>query len=203
MGSARRSATSGPGHGQAESADAFLPVAYNELRRLAAHHLARETGYPRLEPSALVHEAWLRLASGRARYLGHAHFLVAASETMRQILLAQARHRHAARHGGGQTRVALDGLDLAAAGVEGDWVAVDECLESFAHLDARKAALVRLRYFAGFTLPEAAGILGISPATAKRWWSISRNWLYDAISRTRQEAYRVGKPNPEQQPSRV
>ena len=138
-----------------------------------------------LQPTALVHEAWLRLGGDRqANWKNRRHFFGAAAEAMRQILIEKARRRHARRHGGGQERVESGALDLAFAAETDDRVlAVSQALERLAALDAEKAELVKLRYFVGLTMDEAAMAIGISVPTAKRWWIFSRAWLAREIKR--------------------
>jgi RNA polymerase sigma factor (TIGR02999 family) len=145
--------------------------------------MAREPAGQTLQPTALVHEAWLRLGGDeQPTWQNRAHFLGAAAEAMRRILIDNARRRRALRHGGGQERVDIDDLELAAV-VDNDdqLLAVHEALDKLAAQDPRKAELVKLRYFAGLTIEEAALALGISEPTAKRWWTFARTWLYQEI----------------------
>ena len=169
--------------GDAGVAEQLLTLVYDELRRLAAAKMARESAGQTLQPTALVHEAWLRLGGDRQPgWQNRAHFFAAAAEAMRRILIDRARHRHALRHGGGQERVNVDDIDLAAtAGSDGQLLAVHEALDKLAAEDPRKADLVKLRYFTGLTIEEAAQTLGISEPTAKRWWAYARAWLYREI----------------------
>ncbi len=172
------------GHGETKAADQLLTLVYDELRQLAARKMAHETGTQTLEPTALVHEAWLRLAGkGNPQFANRAHFFAAASEAMRRILVENARRKHTARHGGGRRRLNLEQIELAAACKEDELLAVDEALESLCAHDPPKAELVKLRYFVGLTLEEAAEILAISAPTAKRWWTYARAWLFREISR--------------------
>lgn len=174
--------------GDSSSADQLLPLVYEELRRLAAARMAHEPPGQTLQPTALVHEAWMRLAgSGNPRWNSRAHFFGAAAEAMRRILIDQARRKLARRHGGGQVRVDLTGIDPAGPVQDEELVLVDEAVGRLAAHDPRKAELVKLRYFAGLTTPEAAGILGISVPTADRWWSYCRAWLFQEIERLRQD----------------
>ena len=170
--------------GESAAAADLLPLVYTELRLLAAAKMAREQPGQTLQPTALVHEAWLRLvdADGRARFENRAHFFSAAAEAMRRILIERARRKLAARHGGGQERLDVDEIEIAAP-VENDdeLLAVHEALEKFAAQDSEKAEFVKLRYFVGLTVEDAAGVLGISESTAKRWWTYSRAWLHEAI----------------------
>jgi RNA polymerase sigma factor (TIGR02999 family) len=166
--------------GDANSADALLPLVYEELRKLAASKMARETPGQTLQPTALVHEAWLRLiGTGSPQFSGRAHFFGAAAEAMRRILIDRARRKAAQRHGGGQQRVEIDDVEIAAPAPEDELLAVNDALEKFASLDAKKAELVKLRFFAGLTLEQAASVLGVSEPTAKRWWAYARAWLFE------------------------
>lgn len=169
--------------GEPQSATAMLPLVYEELRKLAAHKMANEAPGHTLQPTALVHEAWLRLGGVQGqRFDNRAHFFGAAAEAMRRILIDHARRRRAQRHGGNHERVEFQEADLVAPGDDDEMLAVHEALEKLAAQDARKAELVKLRYFAGMTLSEAAQALGISEPTAKRDWAYARAWLYDKIS---------------------
>jgi len=165
--------------GDSTAAEELLPLVYDELRKLAAHKMARELPGQTLQPTALVHEAWLRLVDGQAaRWDGRAHFFAAAAEAMRRILIENARRKRAQRHGGGLARLDIDQVDVAAPAKDEELFAVSEALEKFAAFDKQKAELVKLRYFVALTIEEAAEILGISTATAERWWAYSRAWLY-------------------------
>jgi RNA polymerase sigma factor (TIGR02999 family) len=171
------------GKGEAEAAGELLSIVYNELRRLAAQKMANEPPNQTLQPTALVHEAWLRLAGhDTPQFENRAHFFAAASEAMRRILIENARRKQAARHGGGQQRVDIEVLNLAVETKDDELLAVDDALDEFAAQDPLKAELVKLRYFVGLTLEEAAEILHVSVPTAKRWWAFARAWLYQAIS---------------------
>ena len=167
--------------GNSQAAEDLLPLVYEELRRLAAAKMARENPGHTLQPTALVHEAWLRLTGDENRkWNDRTHFFAAAAESMRRILVDNARRKLAQRHGGGQVRVEL--RDITAATANDDQiVAVDEALEKFAAQDTQKAELVKLRYFVGMTIEEAAESLGISEATAKRHWAYARAWLFEEI----------------------
>ena len=166
--------------GDADSADKLLPLVYEELRKLAASKMAREAPGQTLQPTALVHEAWLRLAGGASlQFNSRAHFFGAAAEAMRRILIERARRKAALRHGGGQQRVDIDEIEIAAPVPEEQLLAVNDALDKFAALDAAKAELVKLRFFAGLTLEQAAGVLGVSEPTAKRWWAYARAWLFE------------------------
>jgi RNA polymerase sigma factor (TIGR02999 family) len=169
--------------GEPQAADRLLPLVYDELRRIAAGKMAREPAGQTLQPTALVHEAWLRLGGDeQPTWQNRAHFFGAAAEAMRRILIDNARRRHALRHGGGQERLNVDDLELAAATDNDDQLlAVHDALDKLAAQDPPKAELVKLRYFAGMTIEEAALALGISEPTAKRWWTFARTWLYQEI----------------------
>jgi RNA polymerase sigma factor (TIGR02999 family) len=170
--------------GDKRAAEELLPLVYEELRKLAGSKMAHETPGQTLQPTALVHEAWLRLAGNQsARWEGRAHFFGAAAEAMRRILIDNARRKAARRHGGELERVDILEIDLAAAAPDDDLLSLNEALERFEAVDKPKAELVKLRYFAGLTIEEAASALGISLATAKRWWTFSRAWLFNQIRR--------------------
>ena len=169
--------------GEAGAADQLLPVVYEELRRLAAGKMAHEAAGHTLQPTALVHEAWLRLAGNEnPKWENRAHFFGAAAEAMRRILIDSARRKRAVRHGGGQQRLNVEDLDLAARSEDDQLLEVHEALDRLAAQDKVKAELVKLRYFAGLTIAEAAHVLGISEPTAKRYWAYARAWLYREVS---------------------
>ena len=170
--------------GNPRAAAELLPLVYEELRRLAAQRMARENPGHTLQATALVHEAWLRLSD--ARFENRTHFFGAAAEAMRRILIERARRKLAAMHGAGAEHVDVDDIEIAASGEkEDELLAVHEALDAFAAHDARKAELVKLRYFAGLTIEEAADALGISTPTAKRDWTYARAWLFREIARGR------------------
>jgi len=170
--------------GEPNAAAALLSQVYAELRELARAKMAREQPGHTLQPTALVHEAWLRLGSGGQRFENRAHFFGAAAEAMRRLLIERARRKLAARHGGGAEHVDVDNLEIALApGKEEEVLAVHEALAALAAHDARKAELVKLHYFAGFTLTEAADILGVAEPTARRDWAYARAWLRREIER--------------------
>ncbi len=172
--------------GDPKAAEALLPLVYEELRRLAAHKMAAQPPGQTLQPTALVHEAWLRVSGDEnAKWQSRAHFFNAAAEAMRHILVDNARRKHALRHGGGQQRLDIQDLELAAPAKDDELLAVNEVLEKFAACDGPKAELVKLRYFAGLSLEECAELLDISPATAKRWWAYGRTWLFQEIKASR------------------
>jgi RNA polymerase sigma factor (TIGR02999 family) len=171
--------------GEPKAADELLPLVYDELRKLAAHRMSHEPPGNTLQPTALVHEAWLRLvASDQQTWQNRAHFFGAAAEAMRRILIESARRKRALRHGGNQQRLDIDKLEIAAPTPDEELLAISDALEKFSTLDEDKAKLVKLRYFAGLTIEEAASILGISRATAKRWWTYARAWLYQQVHAT-------------------
>lgn len=167
----------------------LLPLVYEELRRLAAAKMARESPGHTLQPTALVHEAWLRLGGdAQPTWANRAHFFAAAAESMRRILIDQARRKRAVRHGGDLEAVSTDstGFDLAAPGGDDrELLLVNDALDALAQHDARKAELVKLKYFAGLTLEEAAETLGVNHRTAKRDWAYARAWLFNEVQRLR------------------
>ena len=172
--------------GDAKAAEELLPLVYQELRRLAAHKMANENANHTLQPTALVHEAWLKLVGEVDRkYRGRDHFFAAAAEAMRRILIDNARRKLAQRHGGGQQRLDVADLEIATAMQDDDLLLIDDALEKLAALDPQKAELVKLRFFVGLTIEEAAEILGFSVPTAKRYWSFARAWLYQEIEVSR------------------
>lgn len=167
----------------------LLSVVYDELRRLAAARMARESHGQTLQPTALVHEVWLRLGGEhQPQWANRAHFFAAAAECMRRILIDQARRKNALRHGGDLARMNVDatGFDLASP-LEDDaeLLLVNEAVESLASVDARKAQLVKLKFFVGLTTEEAAAVLGISTSTANRDWEYTRSWLFAEVKRLR------------------
>jgi RNA polymerase sigma factor (TIGR02999 family) len=169
-------------HGDPQAADQLLPLVYDELRRLAAQKLRLEAPGQTLQATALVHEAWLRLVGqGDQPWDSRGHFFAAAAESMRRILVENVRRKRSLKQGGGRAREEL-AIDLAAAEPVEDLLALDEALDKLAGKDPLKAELVKLRYFAGMTIEEAAAALGISPATAKRYWTYTRAWLYQEIA---------------------
>ena len=170
--------------GDRSAAAELLPLVYQELRKLAAHKMAGQAAGHTLQTTDLVHEAWLRLAGGgQAEFAGRSHFFAAAAEAMRHILIDSARRKRAARHGAGQARVEFDSIEIAAPADGEELLAVHEVLDKLAAEEPQKAELVKLRYFVGMTFEEAAEVLGISAATAKRHWAYARAWLYDEIQR--------------------
>jgi RNA polymerase sigma factor (TIGR02999 family) len=169
-------------HGDRKAADELLPLVYDELRKLAASRMANEAAGNTLQPTALVHEAWLRLVGkDNPTFAGRAHFFAAAAEAMRRILIDRARRKSSLRHGGGQARVDIQQIDLAFPEADDQILAVSEALDKLAAQDPVEAELVKLRYFAGLTVEEAAGLLDISPRTARNYWAHARTWLYHEI----------------------
>jgi len=175
--------------GDPHAAGQLLPLVYDELRRLAAAKMAREAPGQTLQPTALVHEVWLRLGGDRQpQWSNRAHFFAAAAEGMRRILIDNARRKRAVRHGGELEKVSADatGFDVAAPLADAEeLLLVNEALDALAAHDPRKAELVKQKYFVGLTLEEAADVLGISPRTAKRDWAYARTWLFNEVKRLR------------------
>jgi RNA polymerase sigma factor (TIGR02999 family) len=169
-------------HGDSKAADELLPLVYEELRKLAASRMANEAPGNTLQPTALVHEAWLRLVGqSNPHFDGRGHFFSAAAEAMRRILIDKARRRRAIRHGGGQQRLNADELEIAAPADDDQMLAVNEALDRLAAQNKVEAELVKLRYFVGLTLDESAGVLGISSRTADNYWAHARAWLFREI----------------------
>ncbi|HEX2862448.1 MAG TPA: ECF-type sigma factor [Lacunisphaera sp.] len=167
-----------------QGADRLLPLVYEELRRVATRRMARQPAGHTLQATALVHEAFLKLTGNPDQtWENRRHFFAAASEAMRHILVDRARRKAAVRHGGGQVRVLLDDLPLAAGAADGQVLVIHEALERLAAQDPAAAELVKLRFFGGFTFAQAAELLEISERTAKRLWAYARAWLYDEIQR--------------------
>jgi len=168
--------------GDPTAADQLLPLVYEELRRLAAHKMSNESAGHTLQPTALVHEAWLRLVGNQnQKWDGRAHFFAAAAEAMRRILIDRARRKRALRHGGQHQRVEPQEVDLAAPSDDDQLLAVNDALDKLAAQHKEEAELVKLRYFVGMTNEEAAEVLGISVRTAKYYWTHARAWLYREI----------------------
>jgi RNA polymerase sigma factor (TIGR02999 family) len=168
--------------GDRKAAEDLLPVVYEELRRLAARKMAQEAPGQTLQPTALVHEAWLRLVGGENQgFENRAHFFAAAAEAMRRILIDKARRKQALKRGADWERIDLDQVDLAAHADDDALLAVNDALERLAAETPQSAELVKLRFFVGLTNAEAAQALGISERSAKRQWTYARAWLYRAI----------------------
>jgi len=175
-------------HGDPNASSDLLPLVYDELRKLAAQKMARELPGQTLQPTALVHEAWLRLGgSDQQSWKSRGHFFGAAAEAMRRILIENARRKRAARHGGDHQRLDINEVEIAAEAKDDELLAINDALHQFEMVDKQKAELVKLRYFVGLTIEEAAQVLGISSPTAKRWWSYARAWLYDQTKRGAQQ----------------
>jgi RNA polymerase sigma factor (TIGR02999 family) len=166
--------------GDPHAGDQLLPLVYDELRRLAAHRLVHEAPGQTLQATALVHEAYLRLVGTEpvTHWNSRGHFFAAAAEAMRRILVEQARRKRRICHGGGRKRVELDEAGPLSRPPNDDVLSIDEALTRLAARDPVRAQLVKLRFFAGLTMPEAAQALGISLATAERYWTFARTWLY-------------------------
>jgi RNA polymerase sigma factor (TIGR02999 family) len=177
-------------HGDPQAADQLLPLVYDELRRLAAQRLAREAPGQTLTATGLVHEAYLRLVSSpkspgekeELHWDSRGHFFAAAAEAMRRILVENARRKRSHKHGGGTVRHDLNEAILAAPEPPEDLLALDEALDKLAAQDKVKADLVKLRYFAGLTIEQAAKALAISTTTADRYWAYARAWLHQEIT---------------------
>ena len=168
--------------GDVEAADELLPLVYEELRRLAAQKMSQEAPGQTLQATALVHEAYIRLVESEGQsWRGRTYFFGAAAEAMRRILIENARRKQRLRHGGGHQKVDLNNEGLAIEAPSDDLIALDEALTKLAEVDKAKAELVKLRYFAGLTLEQAARLLNMSPATAKRQWMYAKAWLYGRI----------------------
>ncbi len=169
--------------GDPNAASQLLPLVYDELRRLAAQKLVHESPGLTLQPTDLVHEAYLRLVGTEAanQWDNRGHFFAAAAESMQRILVENARRKRSLKRGGSRQRQSLEAVDLTAGEADGDLLAIDEALARFADKDKAKAELVKLRYFAGCTIELAARALGISTSTAERWWAYARAWLHQEI----------------------
>ena len=179
--------------GDRQAATDLLPLVYEELRKLAAVRMAAESPDHTLQPTALVHEAYLRLIgpAGDIRWDHRGHFFAAAAEAMRRILVDAARRKKREKHGGGRTRVELGAVPVAAPDPRHDLVALDDALTRLAADDPQAARLVELRHFAGLTVGDAAQVLGVSPRTADRLWAFARAWLHRELTEA------DGDPNPE------
>lgn len=169
--------------GEKEAQEKLLKLIYSELHRMAEQRLADEPPGQTLQTTALVHDAWFQLvgADGRARFANRAHFFGAAAQAMRRILIDRARRKRAEKRGGGSDLIDLDSVEVAATASDTTLLRLDEALEKLAREDPPSAELVRLRFFVGMKLEEAADALGISERTAKRYWQFARAWLYDEL----------------------
>lgn len=166
------------------SAERLLPLVYEELRRVAAHKLAQELPGQTLQATALVHEAWLRLAGNEAyQFQNRAHFFSAAAEAMRRILIGNARRKQRLKRGGQMERVDLDSVDLPLPVPADELLALDEALDRLAAFDARAAEVVKLCFFVGLTQEQAARELGVSVATVERLWAFARAWLFRELQK--------------------
>ena len=181
----RASGVEGVNHDEPRPVGELFALVYEELRKLAAQKMAGEAPCQTLQPTALVHEAWLRLgADAQPAWENQAHFFAAAAEAMRRILVEKARRKRRLKHGGGQQRVDLDTLDVAITSDDDHLLGVDEALDKLAGQDAVAADLIKLRFFAGLPNVEAARLLGLPERTAKRTWAYARAWLYEELKRT-------------------
>jgi RNA polymerase sigma factor (TIGR02999 family) len=172
--------------GDPKAPELLLPLVYDELRKLAAQRLARESPGQTLQATALVHEAYLRLVGSEpSGWNGRGHFFSAAAEAMRRILIENARRKRSGKHGGDLQRIDLDRVDTPGDSPSDDILAVDEALLKLAAEDPTKAELVKLRYFGGLSVEDAGRVLGISRATADRYWAYARVWLYSELSEER------------------
>jgi RNA polymerase sigma factor (TIGR02999 family) len=170
--------------GDAKAADELLPLVYEELRRLASRKMSREKPGQTLQATALVHEAYIRLVgSENQQWSGRTHFFAAAADSMRRILIENARRKQRQKHGGGQHRVDLDDAEISIEEPSTNLIALDEALTKLAEEEKTVAELVKLRYFAGLTLSQAAEIIGVSRRTADRYWAYARAWLYQEINK--------------------
>jgi RNA polymerase sigma factor (TIGR02999 family) len=167
------------GQGESQAAGDLLPLVYEELRKLAAARLAQEWDTSTLQPTALVHEAWLRLnSSGSQVWRNRGHFFAAAAEAMRRILIDHARRKRALKRRAGTERIDLERVDVAVQADEESLLLIDDALDKLALQDPQSAELVKLRFFIGMSYEEAARVLGISERTAKRCWTFARAWLF-------------------------
>lgn len=169
--------------GDPRAAGELLPLVYEELRKLAAARMTNESASHTLQPTALVHEAWLRLAGNDAQlpFANRAHFFAAAAEAMRRILIERARRKSAEKRGGKWERIDLDKVEIATEADDETLLLVNEALEKLAAEDSKAAEIVKLRFFGGLTLDEAGQLLGVTDRTAKRYWAYARAWLFDEM----------------------
>ena len=171
--------------GDPKATEELLPLVYEELRKLAAHKMANEAPGQTLQPTALVHEAWLRLTGNENQeWNGRGHFFAAAAEAMRRILVENARRKQRVKHGGAMQRIDLTTLDVAIITHDEHLLAVNEALDKLAARDPLGAELIKLRFFAGLSNVDAARMLGIPERTAKRTWAYARAWLYEELKKT-------------------
>jgi RNA polymerase sigma factor (TIGR02999 family) len=175
--------------GDPVAADRLLPLVYEELRKLAAAKMASEAPNQTLQPTALVHEAWLRLVGqDNPQFANRAHFFAAAAEAIRRILIDKARRKRALRHGAGQRPLDIDEMEIAAPSNDEEILEVHEALDKLALQNKAEAELVKLRYFVGMTLEEAAQALNISARTADNYWAHAKAWLYTEIKQHQDKA---------------
>jgi RNA polymerase sigma factor (TIGR02999 family) len=172
-------------HGDAQAAGELLPLVYQELRKLAAVRMAHEQANQTLQPTALVHEAWLRLTGGKqASFDGRGHFFAAAAEAMRRILVERSRRKRRIKRGSEWERVDLEHLDVAITTDDDTLLAVNEALDKLAAIDPLGAKLIELRFFAGLSNVDAAKVLGLAERTAKRTWAYARAWLHEELKKS-------------------
>lgn len=174
--------------GDPQAADRLLPLVYGELRQLATARMARESAGQTLQPTALVHEAWLRLGGdAQPQWRNRAHFFAAAAEGMRRILIENARRKRAVRHGGELEKLSANttGFDVASPLADEELLRLNDALDALAAHDARKAELVKLHYIVGLTMEDAASVMGITDRTARRDWVYARTWLFNEMKRLR------------------
>ncbi len=180
-------------YGDPKATDELLPLVYEELRRLAAQKMAHEAAGHTLQPTALVHEAWLRLAGEEnQKWDGRGHFFAAAAESMRRILIERARRKNALKRGGDFQRVNLDDVDVAALADDDTLLLINDALEKLEKEDPDAAQVVKLRFFAGLTNEEAGQVLGVTSRTAKRYWTFARAWLFQELRTATGHETRVG-----------
>ena len=170
-------------HGDSNAARELLPLVYEELRKLAAVRMANEAAGHTLQPTALVHEAWVRLTGNdpNVQFANRAHFFAAAADAMRRILIDRARRKSAGKRGGDWERINLDNVEVAIDADDDTLLLVNEALDKLAREEPRAAEIVKLRFFAGLTLEESGQLLGFTERTAKRHWAFARAWLFDAM----------------------
>jgi RNA polymerase sigma factor (TIGR02999 family) len=169
--------------GESRAAAELLPLVYEELRVLAAQRMTNEASGHTLQPTALVHEAWLRLTGNDVQmpFANRAHFFAAAAEAMRRILIDRARRKGAGKRGGDWQRIDLDKVDIAAEADDDTLLLVNEALEKLTREDAKAAEMAKLRFFGGLTLEEAAQVMGVTERTANRYWAFARVWLFQEM----------------------
>lgn len=172
--------------GDPNAAQELLPLVYQQLRRLAAAQMAQQPAGHTLQPTALVHEAWLKLSGGAPQlWNSRKHFFSTAAEAMRQILIDRARKKKAQRHGGGQERVDLESVEIASPAPDDKLLELNEALEELAAAQPAKAEVVKLKFFAGLKEREIADLLGVTERTVERYWAYAQVWLFDYIAQKR------------------